>query len=257
MNSFCICQQVRFLGLCRRDGLYGQELKEAFIVQEWCAGNLRHVIEVHTNSAGGAAPTYHNPGHDVEFLGRCVPLGSVFASYLCFSGPWICLFALAVVPNKDHGLVCWFRYFAPISRVVRIALQLSQGMAYLHERGIVHRDLKPENVLLSVGEHPHVRICDFGISSSRFPLKKGGASDDAHSQSDTSRIPASTATVRSSTSSIRGLTSPFSSLSTVSSEHTDFAQAVGTSSRSGQNNGGCSSDRFASWDSDLKIGTIE
>ena len=28
-----------------------------------------------------------------------------------------------------------------------IALHISQGLAYMHERGWVHRDIKPENVL--------------------------------------------------------------------------------------------------------------
>jgi hypothetical protein len=47
-----------------------------------------------------------------------------------------------------------------------VLLQVLRGVRALHEQGIVHRDLKPSNILLSgdEGEHPHVKITDFGIS---------------------------------------------------------------------------------------------
>lgn len=43
-----------------------------------------------------------------------------------------------------------------------IALDIANGMAYLHSRKIIHRDLKPSNVLLT-GEH-RAKISDFGMS---------------------------------------------------------------------------------------------
>ena len=43
-----------------------------------------------------------------------------------------------------------------------IALDVANGMAYLHSRNIIHRDLKPSNILLT-RDH-RAKICDFGMS---------------------------------------------------------------------------------------------
>ncbi len=50
----------------------------------------------------------------------------------------------------------------PIDRVLDIAAQVAQGLAYAHEHGIVHRDVKPSNIM--VGKDGHVKITDFGIA---------------------------------------------------------------------------------------------
>ncbi len=49
-------------------------------------------------------------------------------------------------------------------RVVRIASQLSRGLAYAHSAGVVHRDFKPDNILVADGDV--ARIADFGLSLS-------------------------------------------------------------------------------------------
>ena len=50
----------------------------------------------------------------------------------------------------------------PVQRALSIALQLAQGLAYVHRHGIVHRDIKPDNVLLEHGDR--VRLIDFGVA---------------------------------------------------------------------------------------------
>lgn len=69
--------------------------------------------------------------------------------------------SVAGAKQARESLVSWLLV------LLLVRYQLAEGMRYLHGRGIVHRDLKPENVLLSVGRVPHVRICDFGISSNQ------------------------------------------------------------------------------------------
>jgi eukaryotic-like serine/threonine-protein kinase len=50
----------------------------------------------------------------------------------------------------------------PVAEAIRIIRQISDALAYCHERGIFHRDIKPENIM--VQEDGTVKIIDFGIA---------------------------------------------------------------------------------------------
>ena len=52
----------------------------------------------------------------------------------------------------------------PISKFEEISLNLSNGLAYLHEQGLVHRDIKPSNVIFVNG---HAKLADVGLVSVR------------------------------------------------------------------------------------------
>lgn len=49
-----------------------------------------------------------------------------------------------------------------LTRKLQFAIDICQGMAWLHGQNILHRDLKPANVLLD--DNWNCKICDFGLS---------------------------------------------------------------------------------------------
>ena len=65
-----------------------------------------------------------------------------------------------------------------LSRALRVAEAVAQGLEAAHRRGIVHRDLKPANVALTVEKE--VKVLDFGLAKLLAP-----APEEAHSQLDT------------------------------------------------------------------------
>lgn len=50
--------------------------------------------------------------------------------------------------------------------VAPLLAQITEAVAWLHERGVVHRDLKPSNVLLDL-DGRRVKLADFGLAGGR------------------------------------------------------------------------------------------
>ncbi len=50
----------------------------------------------------------------------------------------------------------------PQKELVRLAIQVCEGLSYAHAKGVVHRDIKPENLLLD--RDGSVKIADFGLA---------------------------------------------------------------------------------------------
>ena len=61
----------------------------------------------------------------------------------------------------------------PVHRLLKIAIQLADGLATAHDRQIVHRDLKPENIIIGVDDT--VKILDFGIAKTEVSAQRQAA----------------------------------------------------------------------------------
>lgn len=50
-------------------------------------------------------------------------------------------------------------------RVLKIAIQICQGMSFAHLKGVIHRDIKPQNIMIVPGQNGDLaKILDFGLS---------------------------------------------------------------------------------------------
>jgi serine/threonine-protein kinase len=54
---------------------------------------------------------------------------------------------------------------AEVFRVLRLALEVTEALTYLHDRGVIHLDIKPRNLLLDARDS--AKVTDFGIARMR------------------------------------------------------------------------------------------
>lgn len=76
----------------------------------------------------------------------------------CEHGPFLVFEFLegqTLAQRMDQGRV-------PLREAIRIAVEVTRGLASAHEKGVVHRDLKPSNVFLC--ERGQVKLLDLGLA---------------------------------------------------------------------------------------------
>ncbi|MCW8133443.1 MAG: serine/threonine protein kinase [Planctomycetota bacterium] len=92
--------------------------------------------------------TLHNP-HIVELFDAGVAGGYYFISMEFVDGE-----TLELRLKRDGKM--------PEAEALRIAREMSLGLAHAHAKGVVHRDVKPENVMLD--KKGTVKVMDFGLA---------------------------------------------------------------------------------------------
>ncbi|KAI3431982.1 uncharacterized protein J3R85_007640 [Psidium guajava] len=147
---------VNVLGFEKKiaSGSYGELYKGTFLSQDVAIKALRseHLNKAMQREFAQEVYIMRKIRHKniVQFIGACTR-----PPRLCIVTEYMSGGSLFDFLHKQNDVL-------KLSTVLRLAIDVSKGMNYLHKNNIIHRDLKAANLLMD--ENEVVKIADFGIA---------------------------------------------------------------------------------------------
>ena len=124
-------------------GIKDEEAKQRFLHEARMSGSIQHDFIV----------TVHDYGEEQGY-------------------PFI---VLEFLHGEDLREAIRRNHVGDVANKTRIAFEVAQALAYVHQRGIIHRDIKPENIYIE--KSGRTKLMDFGIAKAEgFNLTKAGNS---------------------------------------------------------------------------------
>ncbi|PNW74456.1 hypothetical protein CHLRE_12g484800v5 [Chlamydomonas reinhardtii] len=131
---------------------------------------VKQMLGVNDGAAAGQSDLAKSFKQEVEVLGRCAHPNVVKLFAASLEPPRLCLVMELCETSLERLLFGTGPEPEPVplGKVLHIAMQICQGLAYLHPT-IVHRDLKPANVLINspASDRPTAKLTDFGLARMR------------------------------------------------------------------------------------------